>query len=196
MEIKYYYMCYEQVIPSHICDALLNVIKKSKPELGKIAGNSINKNIRKSHVTFDSAWWVYRWTHPYIHKANKEAGWNFQWDYSENYQLTEYRPGEYYKWHKDMFIEPYGDNNSKYLTGKTRKLSTVVALNDSKEYAGGELEFYNHSMLTKPWHETCKGMTKKGSIIVFPSFIWHRVTPVKKGIRYSLTNWHVGNPFK
>ena len=36
----------------------------------------------------------------------------------------------------------------------------------------------------------------KGSIIVFPSFVWHRVKPVRQGVRYSLVSWHVGDPFK
>ena len=37
---------------------------------------------------------------------------------------------------------------------------------------------------------------EEGSVIVFPSFIEHRVTPVTKGIRYSLVAWFVGQPFK
>ena len=36
---------------------------------------------------------------------------------------------------------------------------------------------------------------KEGSIIVFPSFINHRVAPVTKGTRYSLVAWFVGPPF-
>jgi PKHD-type hydroxylase len=36
---------------------------------------------------------------------------------------------------------------------------------------------------------------KKGAITVFPSFIWHRVTPVIKGTRYSLVVWNCGKPF-
>jgi hypothetical protein len=36
----------------------------------------------------------------------------------------------------------------------------------------------------------------KGSIIVFPSFLWHRVKPVTRGVRYSLVLWHLGYPFK
>ena len=37
-----------------------------------------------------------------------------------------------------------------------------------------------------------KEMDHKGSVVVFPSFIWHRVKPVTKGIRYSVPNWHLG----
>ena len=35
----------------------------------------------------------------------------------------------------------------------------------------------------------------KGSITIFPSFVWHRVKPVTSGTRYSLVNWHQGRPF-
>jgi len=36
----------------------------------------------------------------------------------------------------------------------------------------------------------------KGSIIVFPSFLWHRVKPITRGTRYSLVLWQLGYPFK
>ena len=42
----------------------------------------------------------------------------------------------------------------------------------------------------------CKEILPKGSIIVFPSYVWHRVKPVKKGTRYSLVLWNLGYPFK
>ena len=34
-----------------------------------------------------------------------------------------------------------------------------------------------------------------GDLIIFPSFIWHQVTPITKGKRESLVNWSVGNLF-
>jgi len=30
---------------------------------------------------------------------------------------------------------------------------------------------------------------------VFPSFMWHRVNKVTKGVRYSLVSWILGYPF-
>ena len=36
---------------------------------------------------------------------------------------------------------------------------------------------------------------EEGSIVVFPSFLEHRVAPVTKGIRYSLVVWFLGPPF-
>ena len=43
---------------------------------------------------------------------------------------------------------------------------------------------------------TVKEILPKGSIVVFPSFVWHRVQPVTKGTRYSLVIWNLGYPFK
>ena len=34
----------------------------------------------------------------------------------------------------------------------------------------------------------------QGSIIVFPSYMYHQVTPVTKGNRYSLVLWALGEP--
>ena len=36
---------------------------------------------------------------------------------------------------------------------------------------------------------------KKGTLIVFPSFIWHKVNPVIKGYRKVLVGWVLGKPF-
>ena len=42
----------------------------------------------------------------------------------------------------------------------------------------------------------CKEILPKGSLVVFPSFVWHRVCPVKSGERNSLVIWNLGWPFK
>ena len=77
-------------------------------------------------------------------------------------------------------------------------MSNVVQLTDPKEYEGGELEFdfrqNDPDKKRKP--KIAKEIAPKGSIIVFPSFVWHRVKPVTKGLRYSLVNWNLGWPFK
>ena len=41
----------------------------------------------------------------------------------------------------------------------------------------------------------CNQIKNKGSIVVFPSFVWHKVRPVTKGLRYSLVAWNLGNPY-
>ena len=37
---------------------------------------------------------------------------------------------------------------------------------------------------------------KVGTVIIFPSYTHHRVSPVTKGTRYSVVAWYGGPPFK
>ena len=59
-----------------------------------------------------------------------------------------------------------------------------IILND--EYEGGEFEFFAKDTI----------LSKRGTIIVFPSYMQHRVKPVTKGTRYSLVTWFCGEPFQ
>ena len=87
---------------------------------------------------------------------------------------------------------------NKNTLGKIRKLSATVSLSDSKEYSGGDLEFDFRNINPDKGHnrKICKEIKPKGSIVVFPSHVWHRVTPVTKGTRYSLVIWNLGYPFR
>ena len=85
-----------------------------------------------------------------------------------------------------------GDGYTKYdipennwIDEKTRKLSMTIVLN--KNYEGGEFEFFSETDLIKE---------KTGTVIVFPSYMVHRVNPITKGTRYSLVVWFVGEPFQ
>lgn len=39
--------------------------------------------------------WIYRIIHPYIDEANQNAGWNFEWNWTETSQFTEYKPDNF-----------------------------------------------------------------------------------------------------
>ena len=140
--------------------------------------------------------WIYKEIQPYVHTANDHAGWNYEWDYSESCQFTKYKKGQYYDWHSDSWALPYNkpgqpDHN------KIRKLSVTVSLSDPKEYEGGELEFDFRNEDKKVSNiKKCTEILPKGSVVVFPSFVWHRVCPVKKGSRYSLVIWNLGPMYK
>jgi PKHD-type hydroxylase len=83
------------------------------------------------------------------------------------------------------------------IDGNIRKLSVTVSLEDGNAYEGGNLEFdLRNREDSKSVILSAEQARDKGSIIVFPSFVWHRVTPVTKGTRYSLVIWSVGPPFK
>jgi PKHD-type hydroxylase len=68
-----------------------------------------------------------------------------------------------------------------------RKLSITIQLSDSDDYEGGNF------ILDRQYQQPdSKDLRTKGTILVFPSPIKHKVTPVTKGIRKSLVAWVEG----
>ena len=106
--------------------------------------------------------WIYREIHPYLHQANRNAGWNFEWDWSEACQFTEYKKGQFYDWHCDSYEEPYDHPDNKNTHGKLRKLSMTVSLTDPKEYEGGDLEFDFRNTDEGSQPRICEEIRKKG----------------------------------
>jgi len=210
MNISNHYWYFTSVIPPKICDDIIKY-GLSKSESMGITGGYSNKNLSKKEIkdmkrlrNSDVVWlndtWIYKELHPYIHQANINAGWNFQWDRSESCQFTKYKLNQYYNWHCDGWDKPYNAPNTPDHN-KMRKLSMTCQLTDGSEYEGGELEFdfrnYDPHMREESKHlRQAKEILPKGSIVVFPSFVWHRVKPVTKGVRYSLVMWNLGYPFK
>jgi len=209
MNIENYYWYFQSVIPNRICDEIIKYAKSIQDEQARTGGfNEIKKlnqkqikdlkRKRDSNVVWMSDRWIYKEIQPYIHHANANAGWNFDWDYSEACQYTKYEKGQFYDWHCDSWDKPYIKQQGDPLHGKIRKLSVTVTLSDPKEYKGGELEFdFRQNDPDKPRKTVkCKEILPKGSLVVFPSFVWHRVCPVKSGERKSLVIWNLGWPFK
>ena len=48
----------------------------------------------------------------------------------------------------------------------------------------------------KEGNDLIKGKRSKGCLLVFPSFLSHRVTPIIKGTRYSIITWMEGDTFR
>ena len=154
--------------------------------------------IRKTDVAFiedrdnrvnEVAWF-------YLREANK-IQFNYDLEYFQPVQFARYRNGGHYDWHQDAS----GQNSH----GESRKLSLTFCLTDPNDYEGGELEFFggNRQMEemelpdgTKiPAEQIKQDIRDQGSVIVFDSRDYHRVTPVTKGTRYSVVCWTVGPNF-
>jgi PKHD-type hydroxylase len=151
-------------------------------EEASIVGNSTN--IRKSNIKWihpdDKSFWVYNKLGTIIQEANN-ALWNFDvHTILDSIQYTEYPHGNgHYDWHID--IGPHPINH--------RKISLVMQLSGPEEYEGGDLEIWpGGTPITIP--------KQKGLVVLFPSYLMHRVTPVTKGVRSSLVLWAGGNGFK
>jgi PKHD-type hydroxylase len=113
-----------------------------------------------------------------------DSHWNFDIRYidfiNDSPAVFKYGVGGKHDWHFDSIP-----------TQSTRKLSYTIQLSDSNEYEGGDLEFFDGgSNMTNP------EFRQKGNIIVFPSYAWHHITPITKGIRYAMVGWIHGPTYR
>ena len=191
----------------------------SRQELKKEGIDTKELYVRDSETAWLDNEWLYETIHPFVHEANKNAGWNWEWDFSETFQFTVYNPSQFYSWHKDgdsdqfgIFrryihgitqqpLKPDGKLPGKYTTnnnmvGKVRKISLTVNLNEPGDYDGGNLKFDFGAHVDGNQYHECTEIRPQGSIIVFPGFVNHCVTPVTRGPRYSLVLWSLGKPWK
>jgi PKHD-type hydroxylase len=139
---------------------------------------------RKSNIKwlpFDSKWeWVIDRIMTQVVEANNTI-WNFDLKaIIDNIQYTEYDGnGGHYDWHLDI-----GPGSISH-----RKISIVIQLSDPDDYVGGDLEIMNASEKTV----IPRG---KGNVVIFPSFLLHRVVPLTSGNRKSLVLWVGGGHYK
>jgi len=214
MNLQNYYWFFQSVLSKDFCDNLIKFGNQQREELALTGGQTDKikegkelteqdlkdlKKKRDSNIVWLNEQWIYDEILPYINTANKNSGWNFEFSWSESCQFTKYKLDQYYDWHCDSWDRPYGEDfNNPNLRGKIRKLSVTCNLTDPSEYEGGELEFdYRNLDPDKPANiKICEEIRPQGSIVVFPSHVWHRVKPVTKGTRYSLVIWSCGYPFK
>ena len=216
MNLSNYFWYFKSALTSRFCDEVIKYALEKKDTMAITGGYGRERNLDKKPLDKDEVrnlkykrnsdlvWlndaWIYKEIHPLVHQANKNAGWNFEWDFSEPCQFTKYKLNQYYDWHCDSWDKIYDAPNTP-SHGKIRKLSMTCQLTDGSEYSGGELEF-DFRQYEPPHRDESIHLRKateilpKGSIIIFPSFLWHRVKPVTRGTRYSLVVWHLGYPFK
>lgn len=140
-----------------------------------------------------AAHWVSGLTMRYGRLANAEI-WNYALSVSQGVQFGEYGEGGTYDWHKDEFDQPFGDEAPEIWRGQSRKISIVVNLSPPEDYDGGELMFKDTYGAAVDDPETMARIRQQGSVVVFPSYILHTVTPVTRGTRCSLVSWILGPP--
>ena len=84
MNLTNFYYYFKSVIPERICDDIVKYGNQMKSEKAGIdndnSGSKFNLKRRNSNIVWTSDQWIYKEIQPYIHEANKKAGWNFQWD--------------------------------------------------------------------------------------------------------------------
>lgn len=195
-----YYWFFNNALSSDTCDKIIELGLSKKTFLARTHGYSydqfkdLNKNqknnlkkIRNSNICFLDDKWLMSILNNFVVKANINSGWKYQIDYSERIQFTKYKKNQHYGFHADSSVK---DIDSY---GKIRKLSLVACLSDPKEFKGGDFEFQFRNNEDPTIITPVPELRNKGTVIVFPSFLYHRVTPLTKGTRYSLVMWTRGN---
>jgi PKHD-type hydroxylase len=144
-----------------------------------------NPTIRKSKVKWIPQNETFEWLYDLIKELAVEANSIWKFDIHtiiENIQYTEYYAADngHYTWHQDI-----GPGNAS-----KRKISVTIQLSDTTEYEGGDLQIWRggDSIQTVP-----RGA---GVSVLFPSYMMHRVSPMKRGIRKSLVLWIGGSHYK
>lgn len=94
-------------------------------------------------------------------------------------QLAEYNAEDngHFDWHVDQALQGTDLHH--------RKLSCTIQLSSFYHYSGGKFELDGNLELPDIAYE-------KGSLLLFPSLIRHRVTPVTEGKRRALVLWFHG----
>lgn len=168
------------------CDKIIETCKTFEMYDGTIISSqteSTSKEYRNSKVVFitpvQEMDWVYRRLTDAVVDIN-DRYFNFDlFGFNEGLQFTEYNaPGGKYDYHVD-----------KTYKNVIRKLSIVVQLSDPSDYDGGDFEYYD-AATPEPLPRD------RGTMLAFPSWAMHRVTPVTRGTRHSLVGWVSGNQFR
>ena len=138
-----------------------------------------------------------------IDTSNLFGGWRYDYSFMEPFQYTEYLEGDYYNWHTDMTDVGIRMKDSDInqglpidIKGKVRKLTAIISLSDSNVNHGGELELQVGHNLEKSPTKIIDSLSSKGNMVVFPSYLWYRIKPLKGGSKSYLTTSVWGDPFK
>lgn len=151
-----------------------------------LVGGTHADNTRRSRIFWlndegDSAWTFRRLLDTFANANRRHFDFALE-EFAERMQVAWYGadPGGFFDWHVD-----FGDGP----VARRRKLTVIVQLSEPESYDGGMLETNADGIVRQ-------ASRALGSALMLPSFALHRVTPVTRGERYSLTLWSHGPGFR
>lgn len=174
------------------CDEIVNFLEKKyilRPST--VSQSNLDKNYRSSENAFfkidSESQWIFDRINEGIEKANDEF-FNFDLDGYQNIQYTKYKVNDFYDYHMD---NPLSIVDYKDIDHCTRKISASILLDSmNQDFEGGNL------MIKTDRNTNDSNLKIKGHMLLFPSFMLHKVTSITKGIRRSLVIWVTGPKFK
>ena len=177
--MKYQYWKWSAAIHPMMCDVWVGRYKEQlypgRVNRGESNKFDVDTETRVSNVCFPKDDDVLQTMTDLSTGANREA---FGFDVSNfiDIQFTEYLGTEngFYDFHIDSHL----DQRTKMFD---RKVSAVAMLSDPTDFEGGVLTLGKNEI-----------QLSKGDVVVFPSFVIHKVAPVTKGARYTMVSWLEG----
>jgi len=178
------------VFDDAFCDDVMKLASNLPDQVGKVGElgtNNENKNIRRSKIKWinpsENSGFIYGSVERLFRDVNRDV-FGLDIDYVPSIQFTEYDASDEgtYDWH----IDTNWTQDMMYH----RKISMSVQLSPSTAYEGGDLQLEDGATLPADL------IRPRGTVIMFPSFVRHRVTPVTQGTRYSLVAWIEGPKFR
>ena len=154
------------------CDRIIALAGETKR--GRLLGEEQAVKYRNCDVSWlemepEEHRWIYQRALDVARQANESV---FHLDiigFTERFQIITYKAGDHIDWHID--IGPRGQS--------LRKISMVIQLSDPESYVGGDFEFY-------AFYQAERMPRERGSVLVFPSYLLHRVSEVTAGERKSV----------
>lgn len=187
----------ENVLTSDMCDAIVDYCNNNLELEDAAVGQDILSSVkRRSKIGWisnnDDTKPIYELASKIVMSIN-DVSYQFNLaGFYEPLQYTEYNSEDsgFYKWHTDTFILEPRKLNPNLQKAIYRKISCSILLNDTDEFDGGIFQ------LKVNFDKIGGAKIEKGSCVIFPSFIPHRVTPVTRGVRKSLVLWAHGPQFR
>jgi PKHD-type hydroxylase len=181
-----YWVCEPNSFSAEECDKIIEYAMTLPSEKSSV-GTTVRDFYRRSLIRWvrqedERFSWVFDklWR---IMITNNDKHFKFNVHSLHPIQFTEYDEsylGEY-NLHQDLTWVNSFDTH--------RKISMSVQLSDPATYEGGDFVF------DKCDQPNSSQLRARGTVLTFPSFMYHKVTPVTKGRRYSLVAWFKGPKF-
>lgn len=180
------YVWWENGFTKEECERIKEIGISCSLSEAKIGNNNtevVEKSYRNSKVSWifpqEDTGWIFRRLTDIIGNLNNSYYKFDLYGLVEGLQFSVYEsPSGKYDFHIDRSINCM-----------IRKLSFSLLLDDDNDYEGGDFEINTGKDIT-----ICP--KKQGTVLVFPSYVLHRVTEVTSGTRNSLVGWVTGPAFK
>lgn len=176
----------DEALSPEDCDRLLALLAKTPLRPAALIGGRAATDRRRAEIAWlddlpEAAFAMDRLIRLVAAVNRDDFGFEIS-DFGESAQAARYTAENagHFDWHSDI--------GSGTWAAK-RKLTVVVQLSAPADYDGGGLEL-------RPDSHVQELPRRRGTALIFPSFTLHRVTPVSRGQRWSLTLWAHGPGFR